>query len=479
MSVDGSDLSQSTDAAAEPDVAADLTRVLRRLAWRKEPTVHLGYDDTTDVLTARVLPLPPKHTRYAHDLLTVTLDGADPLALPVAITLRDFTAIAQKSPAARLSRRLLGPAAWRRAVELTVDESDGATVGLTQPECADLLAEWTRYARPVRVVGVQVLPGVLHAVLVDDRGETLADRILELPGVSPEAVAAGVAELARQLWASERRQDCERAVSVQIGGPMGDEDGVVHHYQKGSLTPDEQWRDVDLGALVARRTGQRVMVLNDVAALAVVERWRGLGRHFDRYGLILVSEGIGGALVTGGAVCPDSPMEIGTTVIQQRGRKCRCGRRGCVEASASVWGIVQRVKTIFGPEVDDLPKAAALAERDPVALQVFCEAGEDLAAGIGSTQALLELKALAVYLPPELNDGSDAALAYWAGVQRFPRWVSFDRFRECELAARTSDVEGPRGAAFAALERYGLSSPAAVAATADEWAGRHAAARGR
>ncbi|MDQ2709168.1 MAG: ROK family protein [Actinomycetota bacterium] len=480
MSPDGLDLSTSaagTDAARAPNPAADLTRVFVRMAWRAEPTIELRYAEDVDVLAARIIALPPVRNRYAHDLLTVRLDGTDEHAMPVEIRLEKFAAGGQKSAAAVLARQLLGSTAWRRAVVLTVDGEGEATVELADPERDELVAAWERFARPVRVVGVQVLPGVLHGVLVDDQGSTLEVDELPIEGSSPDDVATGVAELTRTLWDREPHRDCMRAVGVQIGGPMGAEDGVVHHYRKGELTEDEQWRDDNLGGRVERVLGHPVVVLNDVSALAVFERWHGVGQRFRRYGLILVSEGIGGALVTDGALCLESPMEIGMTVIDLNGRKCRCGGTGCVEASASVWAMVNRVKKDTDHDVDGLADAVRLAETDQLVRRVFREAGEDLAAGIGSVQALLELKALAIYLPPELNDDGVAAREFWSGVGQYARWVSFERSRHCELERRTSDVEGPRGAAFAALERFGFSSARVAHGLEGGQAARHALIR--
>lgn len=470
MSPNEPDLSPApgTDTTGHPpDPAADLRRVLVRVAWRDRPTVHLHYDEHHDILTATILRLPPVRDRHAHDHLLVRLDGDEDLALPTEVRLQAFIA-KQRSDAAVLARELLGETAWRRAVKLTVDGRCAAEVKLEAPERDELFAIWAGFARLVRVVGIQVQPGLLRGVLVDDRGEAINEKELWLDEMSPDSVAAGIADLATCLWRPDERRDCHRVVGVQIGGPVNHEDGVVHHYSKGDLGSNIRWKDVKLGELVKGRIGSRVQVFNDVASLAVFERWFGLGRQVRRYGLILVSEGVGGALVIDGVLDEESPMELGNIVIHPEGRKCHCGSRGCVEATAGVWAIVERVAEEVGHPVADLGAAAKLADADDEHLakmvrQVFRTAGEDLAVGIGSVQALLRPTAWTVYLPPELSETGVAGREFWSGIEQFGTWVSFEEYRKCDLHRRTTTgVEGPLGAALAALERFGLSSTAAA-----------------
>lgn len=467
MSTDEPDLTNGpvTDAGRPPpDPAADLRRVLHRIAWRDEPTIRLRYDDSADVLTATILRLPAARTRRAHGHLTVDLDGPDDQALPTEIRLAEFVG-SQRSDAAGMARELLGPTAWRHAVLLTVDGAENADVDLDAAERDGLLEAWKKFARPVRVVGVQVLPGLLRAALVDEEGRRLQEWELLLTRTTPEAVADGVAELATSLWAKDGDRPCSRSVGVQIAGPV--ESGVVHRYDKFGMGCDG-WKNVRLEQMVADRVGAPTVVLNDVSALAEWQRWFGIAQKFRRFGLVLVSEGIGGALVTGNVVDLHSPMELGNIVIHPDGAKCQCGNTGCVEATAAVWALVEKADHAARDHQRhmnyDLAGAVELAQAADEHLardvqRVFRDGGKALAAGIGSVQALLNLDGWVVYLPPEMHD-STAGDSYWDGIDQFGHFVSFEPYRHCELGRRTSSRdEGPRGAALAAMERVGLSSP--------------------
>lgn len=448
------DMSDNGLDALPAGAVESLRRAVVHTAWCADPAVHLDYDEDVDVLTARIVDLPVARERHVHDHLVVRLDGADESALLVELELDRFTT-ALRAPAARRARQLLGPTAWRRAVELSLDGTGETAVCLDPGERDVLLARWAAFARPVTVVGVQVLPNALHGVLVDEQGAVLAESTMPLAQPRPDAVAEGVAELLAKLPGPVE------GVCLQIGAPVDPSDGVVHSYHKGDASFDI-WRDAELGAMVSAATELPVQVMNDVVALAVFERWFGLGASLDRYGVLLVAEGIGGALVRDGVPDPDTPMELGNIVIHPAGLKCRCGSRGCVEATAGAWAIVERVVHDLGHlHIADLDDAVALLERtgDPVLRAVFREAGEDLAVGIGSVQALLDLRAWVVHLPPALAGDADAAMTFRHAMEQFAHSVSYEPYRHSELHIRpATGREGAHGAGLAALEHFGLSS---------------------
>jgi predicted NBD/HSP70 family sugar kinase len=431
-------------------------RALAHTAWAADPMVRLTYDADRDELVASAADLPVRRERHLLDDLTVLLDGADDSALLVELRLRRFAA-ALRSPAADRARGLLGPGVWHAALGLLA--SGGTTLVQLDAAARDSLLDiCAELARPVRVLGVQVLPDRLTGVVVDERGEVLGEEVtVPLPRPRPEAVAHGVADLLAAVG-----QDVA-AVGLQIGAPVDTRSGIVHHFHKGEAYADA-WVDLDLRELVTTAVGREVHLVNDVVALATNERWSGLGRELDRYGVLLVAEGVGGALVRDGRPNPDTPMELGNIVIHPLGRKCHCGNRGCVEATAGAWAIIERVNEESYPnEVVDLEAAAALAGdgQDPLIVHVFREAGEDLAVGIGSAQALLAFPAWVVYLPAALIGDGPAAAAFRFGMDQWANSVSYEPYRHSALVLReATDGASARGAALTALERFALGSPA-------------------
>lgn len=444
------------------DAVAILRRAFVYMAWRDAPVIRLRYDPANDVLTARFLPLPGVRRQYPHNRLCVAFGDDAPGALPTAVAISGFLD-GSKSPADATLRTLLGPSVWRRAVELAVSGDRKRKIRLDRTEGDSRLAAWQDYARRPRwALGVEVVPGQVRAVLVDDRGEVRERRTHRLKITSPRSVAEAVGRIADEL---RRALGQDLVIGIEIGGPVDRETGVVYAYNKGDDPTPLGWVNAPLGDLVSERCGAPTMVLNDVEALATHEVWFGLGTDVERYGVLLVGEGIGGALVVRGRVDTDMPMELGNIVIHPDGRKCRCGNKGCVEASAGTWAIVEQVQQGVDHEVETMADAVALAERNDddrsTSVEgVFHTAGQDLGVGIGSVQAIANPQAWAIYLPPELETGAVAKERFVSGLKDFEDFVSYEPYRNCRIQPRsTTGEEGARGAALAALEEFEISSP--------------------
>lgn len=438
-----------------------LRRALGCMAWRDSPSVRLQYIPEGDVLVARFLPLDGVRRQYVHDRLCVDFDGDDRDALPTALAISDFLH-AVHSPADRPLKELLGDLVWRAAVELSVSGDEECEVFLDPDERDARLAVWQEFARRPRfALGVEVSRSEIRAVLVDDRGVVLGRASRKLAGVTPGTVAGAVAQLADRF----RRSHDDLVVGVAIGGPVHRRTGTVYAYRRGPDPIPAAWENAPLGELIERRCGARAVVLNDVDALAVYERWFGLGTSLSRYGVLLVSEGIGGALVKNGEIDTAMPLELGTFVVHPGGRN-----QGSVESTAAVRAIVERVRERTGRKVPDLDAAINLAERADtsgsgrVAADVFHEAGRDLGAGVATVQALANPSEWAIYLPPALRTDRVAAVQFRSGLENFGMYVSYKPYRMCTFHYRSAhERKGARGAALAALEERGISSPRAAA----------------
>ena len=445
---------------AQDAATVTLRRVFARMVWRNAPIVRLRYRRADDVLVAGFLPIPAVRTQYPGDHIQVEFDGDDAEALPTALTVTGFLA-AVASPANNIVRELLGEEVWRRAVELAVSDESEREVGLDPAQRDALLAAWRKFShRPRRALGVRIVPGRVYVVLVDDRGEILERRARELSITCPRTVVDAVGELVDEL----RSLAVDGLViGIEIGGPVDRKRGTVYGYNKGTDRNPMAWENAPLGALVEERCGAPAVVLNDAEALATYELWFGSGTSTFRFAVLLVDEGIGGALVDDGKIDTKMPMELGNLVVHANGRKCRCGNSGCVEATVSTWAIVERVQEVVHDSVADLAEVVDLAEResDPRSGKVGAilhSAGQDLATGIGSVQAIANPERWTIYVPPELDMSSTAKEKFLSGLNQFELWVSYKPLRSSDIRLRrTTGEEGAQGAALSALEAFGIS----------------------
>jgi predicted NBD/HSP70 family sugar kinase len=151
---------------------------------------------------------------------------------------------------------------------------------------------------------------------------------------------------------------------------------------------------VHVGELLHDLTGVPVAVDNDVNALAVAESLFGHGRTARDFAVITLGRGVGAGLVTGGRVyrgASGGAGEFGHVVSELGGRRCECGKAGCLEAYVGEQALLGRVHE-HGKRYADVDIDAFLglvAADDRVAEPIHAEAITRLGAAIANLVNLL------------------------------------------------------------------------------------------
>ncbi len=181
------------------------------------------------------------------------------------------------------------------------------------------------------VVGVKLTGDMAYGVACDLYGAVLGSAELRLPAAGVRgvvSVAATVRVVSRLVRGLAKRLPGLDGVGVSVGGVVDDR-AVV---REGSFLG---WRDVDLAGPLQEATGARVVVTNDVTALAREQLWFGAGRTHSTFGLITVGAGLGFGVVREGLVVEqliDNGHLLGHAPVNATGPSCSLGHRGCVAA---------------------------------------------------------------------------------------------------------------------------------------------------
>ena len=200
----------------------------------------------------------------------------------------------------------------------------------------------------------------------------------------PTGADAGPEAVIERIVASARaaaQGHAPAAVGISTPGPCDPERGVV-------TTPPNLpgWRDVPLARLVGGRLGLPAWIENDANAAALAEHRLGAGRGSRHMILVTVGTGIGGGLVLDGRLyrgASGGAGEVGHMQLAPQGRRCGCGRRGCLEALASGSALEANAAAIIRAEPAGLLAQIARREGgDPDArvLALAAEAGDAAAA---------------------------------------------------------------------------------------------------
>jgi glucokinase len=269
-----------------------------------------------------------------------------------------------------MRRRALAPATNDSAEDMNV-QTTGVRLELPPPD--DL------------VLGLDVGGTKMAAGVVAGDGRVLSHEVApsraeEGPdGMIPRHLEVGrrAVESAGVPWSAIR------AIGIACGGPLDPEAGII---QSPPSLPG--WDDVPLTDIVQREFDRPAVVDNDATAGAIAEWWYGAGRSrsVDDLIYLTISTGIGGGLILDGRVyrgVAGNAGELGHLTVEYRGRRCGCGRRGCLEAYASGTNIAARAReAVASGEASSLRArnpitaidvAAAAADGDPVASRIWDE----------------------------------------------------------------------------------------------------------
>lgn len=249
-------------------------------------------------------------------------------------------------------------------------------------------------ALAIDVGGTKVAVGLIGADGRIHARETVPTRLEHDSSENPALALVGrIAALAGRLAAGAEVR--LQAVGVGTTGHVDARRGVVLH---SGLVPG--WSGFPLGAQLAERLGlppAHVRVLNDGHAMAVAEHRIGAARGSDHALCVAVGTGVGGGFVHDGRLYLGGrglAGLIGHTTISYNGRRCQCGKRGCLEAYAAGPRLVdeyhrlrrgQRGSGAPAERVGTLQEVVALADAgDAVASEAILRGARYLGAGLAS-----------------------------------------------------------------------------------------------
>ncbi|MEV6329772.1 ROK family protein [Streptomyces sp. NPDC051909] len=226
-------------------------------------------------------------------------------------------------------------------------------------------------------------------------------------GVVVGHIRDGIAEVLRTA-----DMDPERLLGVGVGVP-----GIVTHDEpEGAVVHGQtiDWDAVPLERLL-RETGALPATVpyridNGARTMGQAELWFGAGRGARSAVFALLGSGVGACVATD-PMGPGRALEWGHLTVRVRGRRCRCGALGCLEAYAGAEALVARWREAGGNPPAGAGEETALAAlltaadqaADPTALAVLEETAEYLGAGFSDLINLFQ--------PERILVGG------WAGLQ--------------------------------------------------------------
>lgn len=191
-------------------------------------------------------------------------------------------------------------------------------------------------------------------------------------------------------------------VGVSVGAPTGSQ-----KYGTIDNASNLNWpRKLPVANILSSLFNLPVTVSNDANAAVVGEMFYGVAQDKRDFLCVTLGTGLGCGIVVDGKLVLGSrghAGELGHTTVVNDGRKCGCGRKGCLETYASATGIVKTVHELLASGEhensalqfsDNGPLTAkkitkAAQNEDELALRAFDITGKFLGRKLANTVALL------------------------------------------------------------------------------------------
>ncbi len=203
-----------------------------------------------------------------------------------------------------------------------------------------------------------------------------------------------------------------------------------------------------------RRLDVPLVVDNDANCLVLAEYFASCEGQYRYVMAVILGTGVGCGLILDKKLYRGSKGgagEIGHTSIDINGRRCECGRNGCVEAYLSGPSHSRRFFELSGKKLDLRKIYACYKNGDPIAHRLFEES----------------CRIMGVFLANAINTLDLEAVILSGGVSNIPLWYEQvpSLMEEClfgiprktvpVIKARLGDSAGVFGAAYLALRELG------------------------
>jgi glucokinase len=180
--------------------------------------------------------------------------------------------------------------------------------------------------------------------IVDEEGNCLEKRsVLTTDFPTPQLLVKAIFEQLQTVLISLKDVN---VVGIGVGAPNG-------NYYNGTIeyAPNLKWKGVvNLIKLFRKYFDVPVFVTNDANAAAIGEMTYGIAKGVDDFVVVTLGTGLGSGIVCNGKLVygyDGFAGELGHTIIEEDGRECACGRKGCLETYVSATGIVRTAQIML------------------------------------------------------------------------------------------------------------------------------------
>lgn len=195
---------------------------------------------------------------------------------------------------------------------------------------------------------------------------------------------------------------------IGIGAPNG-------NYYTGNIEnpPNLNWGSIDIKSILEKKFQSKVLLTNDANAAAIGEKSYGAAKKMNDFVMITLGTGLGSGIYANNRLIygyDGFAGEMGHIIVENDGRRCNCGNKGCLESYVSANGINKTIDQMMikYPESNLLRKLCnrkeagkildmAYDENHKIAIKIYSYTGKMLGRGLANVATLLSPEAFIFY----------------------------------------------------------------------------------
>ncbi len=250
----------------------------------------------------------------------------------------------------------------------------------------------------MHAIGIDIGGTKIAGAVVTDTGEIVAERRVATQAGDSEAIIEAVVAMVTAFQAEHE------VIAAGVAAPGFIDAGQSTVY----YTPNITWRNEPLRDVLLARLDVDITIDNDANAAGWAEYRFGAGRSSSDMTMLTIGTGVGGAIVSGGALFRGgfgAGAELGHLRLIPDGLPCGCGARGCIEQYGSGRALLRMANEIADVggiglalaearaahgALDGTIVGALIAQHDPGAVHALEQLGHWLGEACASLSAVLD-----------------------------------------------------------------------------------------
>lgn len=213
----------------------------------------------------------------------------------------------------------------------------------------------------------------INCVLTDLSTTALASIDVAISDTTPDGITGSIANTIPALLAIAGRNESDvMGIGVSIPGEIDPVTGTCIQ------SPRFGWESLPFAELMAERVKVPVWIDDDVNAFGIAQKLFGAGRDHQNFAALAIGAGIGCSLVIKGEIYHGGRSAAGklghiTSVVD--GRRCECGRRGCLMAHAAEPYMLDEWERLAGAPISRDGFVEAATSGSELAISILRDAG--------------------------------------------------------------------------------------------------------